>query len=95
MAEAGPIRRIVVPFICLAITAAAVNNVYGDTTEVERLAEERACGKEQCSVKILEVSKTPFSHTYVYQTSLKGQAQARVECARELVLVGSYECERK
>ena len=93
MAEAGPIRRIVIPVVCLAITAAGLNNVYGDTAEVERLAEERACGKEDCSVKVLEVSKTPFSHTYVYQTSIKDQSSARVRCAREMVLVGSYACE--
>jgi hypothetical protein len=95
MAEAGPIRRIVVPFVCLAVTAAGINNVYGDTSEVEALAEQTACGKDNCAVKILEASKTPFGHTYVYQTSVADQGKARVECARAMFLVGAYACERK
>jgi hypothetical protein len=44
---------------------------------------------------MVEMSKTPFGHKYVYQTNVDNQATARVECAREYVLVGSYECEKK
>jgi hypothetical protein len=95
MADAGPIRRIIIPFVCLAITAAGLNNVYGDASEVERLSEQTACGSEQCAVTKVEEGRTPFSHKYVYQTSLKAQTTATVECSRELVLIGAWHCEKK
>lgn len=95
MAERGTISRIIIPVVCLLVTAAGLNNVYGDSGDVERLAESAACGGEHCSVKMVEMSKTPFGHKYVYQTNVDNQTTARVECAREYVLVGSYECEKK
>lgn len=95
MAERGLIGRIIVPAICIAITAAGLNNVYGDASEVERLAEQTACGKEHCAVTKLEASRNPISARYRYQTSVEKQTTATVECTREYWLIGEYRCELK
>lgn len=94
MASGGGVVRIVIPLACLALTVAGLNNVYGDASEVEKLAEQTACGAENCSVTKVEMARSPFSQKYVYQTSLKGQTTVSVECSREFVFVGEYSCEQ-
>jgi hypothetical protein len=95
MAEAGPIRRIVIPVVCLAVTALGLMNVYGDASDVERLAEEAACGTVGCAVQRVEGRRTPFSHRYTYQLSRESMKTSAVECSREYLLVGAYRCESK
>lgn len=95
MAQAGAIRRIVIPVLCIVVTALGLNNVYGDSTAVEALAEQTACGAKDCAVKLVGEQKTPFSHTYTFQTSVRNMASVAVECSREYWLVGEYHCAQK
>jgi hypothetical protein len=95
MSDAGPIRRFAIPIFFLGVTALGLINVYGDASEVERLAEETACGKVGCAVQRVEARRTPFSHYYAYQLSLQSTKTSGVECAREFVLVGDYGCTSK
>jgi len=95
VAERSVFGRVIVPFLCIAVTVAGLNNVYGDASEVERLAEQTACGKDNCAVTKIEASRTPLSHRYRYQTSVEKQTTAAVECSREYWLIGEYHCELK
>jgi hypothetical protein len=92
MAQAGPIRRVVIPVVCLVATGLGLNNVYGDTTAVERLAEETACGAPGCAAQQIAGNRSPLSHQYTYQLDLKSVRTRSVECKREYVLVGEYHC---
>lgn len=89
------LARTIVPALCIAVTVAGLMNTYGDATEVEKLAEQTACGKEHCAVTKTEQRRSPFSHRYVYQTSLKRQTTAAVECTREFILIGAYACAKQ
>lgn len=95
MAQAGPIRNIVIPVVCLGATALGLRNVYADSTDVEREAEIAACGKPACAAQQIGGSRTPLSHTYTYQLSRESSRTATVECSREFVLIGDYGCELK
>jgi hypothetical protein len=87
--------RVLVPVVCIGVTVAGLVNTYGDASVVERLAEQEACGKEHCSVTTVEMQRNPFSHRYVFQTSVERQQTTAVECAREYVLIGNYGCKKQ
>lgn len=95
---AHAIVRPLVALICLAGTALGLNNTYGDNSEVRALAEQTACGKQQCSVKTLHEARSAFEQTFGFQTALveKGKpgrgASVDVACQRALYLLGQYQC---
>jgi hypothetical protein len=93
MAEPGVVRRVIIPFVLLALTGLGLVNTYGDATEVRKLAEQTACPEPTCTASLREFSRSPFSHEYVYQVG-KGGAQVTVKCARTAIFVGEYRCEK-
>jgi hypothetical protein len=102
MAESRGIARPIVFFLCIAVTAAGLNNVYGSNAEVIAKAETVACGKPSCSVQMTAMSRNPITQTFTFQIAPQGQGSAmvsgsrsvNVDCTREYLLVGAYECAR-
>lgn len=97
MASDGPgvFRRIVLPVTLLGLTALGLVNTYGDATNVERLAEQTACGgAAPCSVRLSEFSRSPLSHEYAFQVGKRGDS-VKVSCARSAIFVGEYACKKK
>ncbi|MEP7051181.1 MAG: hypothetical protein ABJB12_12555 [Pseudomonadota bacterium] len=84
--------------LCLIGTVLGLNNTYGDDTELKALAERAACGKAQCSLRMLHENRSAFKTAFSYQTKLleKGNADRSasvdVECERALYLLGEYRC---
>lgn len=93
MADAGIVRRVIVPMFFLGLTAAGLYNTYGDATAVQNLAALTACGgSRMCELHMTQFSRSPFSHEYSYQLE-KGGAVV-VKCARKFIFVGDYACEK-
>ena len=96
--ETRSVVRAVVALICIAGTALGLNNTYGDNSEVKALAQRTACGSPSCSIGVLRESRSAFSQSFSFQTTLaqKGKnqrsASVDVECKRKQVLLGDYEC---
>jgi hypothetical protein len=90
--------RAVFAVICIAGTALGLANTYGDNTEVKALAQKAACGAPDCGISVLRESRSAFSQSFSFQTTLvqKGKsgqsASVDVECKRKQVLLGEYEC---
>jgi hypothetical protein len=90
--------RALVAVVCLAATGLGLNNTYGDDSEVKALAQKAACGSPSCSVKLLRESRSAFSESFSFQTTLvqKGKsgsgASVDVKCKRKQILFGDYEC---
>lgn len=96
--ETRTLVRVVVAAICIAVTVLGLENTYGDNSEVKALAQKTACGSPNCSVNVLRESRSAFSQSFSFQTTLaqknKGQRSASVdvECKRKQVLIGDYSC---
>jgi hypothetical protein len=96
--EARSIIRPLFLLVCLGGTALGLNNTYGDDAELKALAEQTACGRAQCSVKMLNEHRSAFNAAFGFQTRLiqKGKtdrsASADVECRRDYYLLGEYHC---
>lgn len=90
--------RALVAVLCIAGTALGLANTYGDNSEVKALAQKTACGSPNCSVSVLRESRSAFSQSFGFQTTLvqKGKngqsASVDVECKRKQILIGDYEC---
>ena len=101
MAESRGIGRSIVFVVCIAVTAFGLINVYGDNADVRAKAETVACGGPQCSVQMTAMSRNPITQSFTFQIAPKGQGSAMVagsksadvECTREYLLVGDYQCE--
>ena len=91
MSEPGIVRRVVLPVVLLGLTALGLLNTYGDSTGVEKLAAETACGGQMCPVQMREFQRSPFAHEYVFAVGKAGQ-RVSVKCARAWVFVGDYAC---
>jgi hypothetical protein len=94
VAEPGVFRRVILPVVLLGLTAAGLLNTYGDSTGVEKMAADTACGGQPCPVQMTEFNRSPFSQEYVYQVGKAG-VKVGVKCAREAIFFGDYRCEKK
>jgi hypothetical protein len=94
VADTGVVRRVILPVVLLGLTAAGLLNTYGDSTGVEKLAAETACGGQMCPVRMTEFTRSPFSHEYVFNVGKAGTRTA-VKCARAAIFFGDYHCEKK
>ncbi len=94
MADGGIVRRVILPVTLLGLTAAGLLNTYGDSTGVQKLAAETACGGQMCPVRMLEFTRSPFSHEYVFEVGKSGE-RANVKCARTAIFFGDYKCEKR
>jgi len=95
VSQPGPVRRIVIPALCIGLTAAGLYNVYGDSSAVTALAERTACGTPGCAVKMIEYSRTPFNHAYTFQLDVKTGRVTQVACTRAFLFLGDYSCSAK
>jgi len=100
MAESRGIGRSIVFFVCIAITAAGLINVYGSNADVIPKAETVACGRPSCAVQMTGMSRNPITQSFTFQVTPPGQGSsmargsktANVDCTRKFLLVGDYEC---
>lgn len=96
--ETRTLVRVVVATLCIAITVLGLQNTYGDDSEVKALAQKTACGSPNCSVSVLRESRSAFSQSFSFQTTLAEKAKPSrsasvdVECKRKQVLIGEYGC---
>ena len=90
----GVFRRLILPVTLLGLTALGFLNTYGDSTGVQKLAAETACGGAMCEVTLREVSKNPIAHKYVYQVGKKAN-EVTVECQKSAIFLGEYACVKK
>ncbi len=100
MYNAGDMRRTFqsgVFLLCVIFSVAGAYNVMSDNAEVERLAQEVACGAggakapaAACKAQKTRMERTPFAQTFDFATAKR---QVTVRCARSAVLVGDYACE--
>ena len=96
--ETRTVVRGLIAVICIAGTGLGLANTYGDNSEVKELAQKAACGSPNCSISVLRESRSAFSQSFSFQTTLiqKGKsgqnASVDVECKRKQVLLGDYEC---
>lgn len=100
MAEGkSALPRLVVFGLCLGATALGAINTYGDNSAVVAQAEALACGAgAECSFHLLRQERSPFAQRFGFQVTQKAEkgrnrtVSADVECAREYVLLGEYQC---
>ncbi len=88
-----------VGLLLMAASAIGVYNVLSDNADVERMAQEAACGggvgkapQASCAARKTMMERTPIAQTFEFAT---GKKQVTVRCARAAVLVGDYACEAR
>jgi hypothetical protein len=84
--------RKTVSVLLLVATLLGLYNVYGDSPEVQQLAEHSACAGSPC-VRLLRSHRTPMGQDFEFQTSVRPQRSREVHCARAYVLLGGYSCQ--
>jgi hypothetical protein len=84
----------------IVASAIGVYNVLSDNAEVERLAQEVACGggvgkaaQLGCTAQKTMMERTPVGQTFDFATNNKKQPSVTVRCRRSALLVGEYACE--
>jgi hypothetical protein len=78
--------------ICVLASAAGMYNVMSDNAEVEKLAQQVACGNDSpmtCRAQKTFMERSPFAQTFEFATA---KAKIAVRCTRSAVLVGDYAC---
>lgn len=101
MSSSRSLIRPLIFVLCIALTALGLRNTYGDNSEEQRMAEQIACDNENCSTNLMSVSRSALGQSFVIQVIDKknGRSQSsgvvNIECARTLIFIGDYECERK
>jgi hypothetical protein len=89
--------------LLMAASAVGVYNVACDNADVERLAQEAACGggtgkaaQLGCTAQKTKMVRTPWDQTFELVTAVtasKKSGTATVHCMRSAVLVGDYSCQ--
>jgi hypothetical protein len=88
--------------LLMAASAVGVYNVACDNADVERLAQEAACGggtgkpaQLGCTAQKTKMVRTPWNQAFDFVTGMPGKKSgtASVNCMRSAVLVGEYSCE--
>ncbi len=98
---AKSVFRVGLMVVCVGGTTLGLNNTYGDNSEVVANAQQVACGKPNCSYRLLRESRSAFSHEYAFQTELLAKGKptasgtAEVVCKREFILLGGFLCTPK
>ena len=85
-----------VGLLLIVASLVGVYNVVADNADVEKLAEEAACGGGPgkaavpgCTARKTMIERTPLAQTFEFATAKKS---VTVRCARSAVLVGEYAC---
>ncbi len=76
--------------VAALVTLSTVMNVFGDNTDVIKLAEQKVCeGKQKCSFAKSSLARTPIGQ---YVTFSDGKRSVEVVCRRAAVAFGDYSC---
>ena len=96
MADTKRVLRSTFSALLIGATILGLVNVYGDNSDVKRLAERTACGNEDCSVTMTQMELNPFSQSFTLQTQVRNKRQpaqtVHVKCRRSAWLLGDYSC---
>jgi len=79
-------------FACVLASAAGMYNVMSDNAEVEKLAQETACGAEgpaTCRAQKTLMERNPIAQRFDFALPKR---TVTVRCTRAFVLVGDYGC---
>jgi hypothetical protein len=82
--------------VCVVASAAGMYNVMSDNAEVEKLAQQTACGDESptsCRAQKTMMERTPFGQSFTFATGKKKEVAVR--CSRAFVLAGDYACAQR
>ncbi len=98
--EAKSALRIAIVVSCLGLTALGYRNSNGDNSDVVALATRAACTNEECIAVLGQTARSSFGHEYAFQVRgakepVSSARQMIVECKRELVFVGEWQCKPK
>lgn len=89
--------RPLISVLLITLTVLGLHNVYADNAEVQKRAEEIACGGETCSARLVQLERTVLAQTFTFDTRpSEPRASSRtsvVKCQREFVFAGGYRCE--
>ena len=96
MRRLGSVLSFLVSVACLALFAGGLNNVYGDSREVDRLANQTACGDQDppCKARMTFWSRDVLGQTFTFTLAARSGAErtVTVTCRRELYVFGEYRC---
>jgi hypothetical protein len=86
---AGPkaYLRLFVAIACIAVSLAAMLNVFADNADVLAKAKGIACADGPCDLARLD--RTPFAQTFDFRTT---PGVITVRCARGAIFFGEYGC---
>jgi hypothetical protein len=98
--EGRTLLRVAVVVICLGFTGLGYRNSNGDNSDAIAVATKAACGDGDCSASLEQQARGSFGHEYSFKTERRtsgktSMSQVIVSCARELVLVGDWQCQPK
>ena len=101
MSNARSLIRPLVAVTCIGLTALGLRNTYADNIEEKKLAEQLVCSEPGCSARLISESRSAIGQSFAFQIveTKAGRTQssgiAHIECSRELIFLGAYQCERK
>lgn len=76
--------------LCVAASGLGIYNVMSDNADVERLAQQAACGDQTpCRAQKTSVERTPIAQTFEFVTAKR---KVTIRCARSFILAGDYAC---
>jgi hypothetical protein len=96
--SAKSLARPTIFIVCIGLTALGLRNTYADNAAEKQLAEQTACGKPGCSLRMLSESRNAIGQTFAFQTEKLGAgtpesaAIVPVKCEREWMFIGDYRC---
>lgn len=83
--------------LLITLTVLGLLNVYADNSDVQRRAEEVACGPEPCTTRLTQLQRTVLAQTFTFDTRPQdgrgGSSTVVVRCQREFIFAGGYSCE--
>lgn len=96
MAGSSAFIRPLISVLLVSLTVLGLSNVYSDNTDEVKMASEVACGTKVCETNMVQMQRSVLSQSFVFQTRPsdgKGDsATVSVECTRQYVFAGRYEC---
>lgn len=91
--------RPLISVLLITLTVLGLINVYADNSDVQRRAEEVACGREPCTTRLTQLQRSVLAQTFTFDTrSLDGRGGSSnvvVRCQRAFIFAGGYSCETR
>jgi hypothetical protein len=89
--ETKNVVKAVITVACLVGSAAAIYNVQGDNSALQKRAEQMACGPKSCA-RLLGLQRQPTSQTFTFQLEPGSATTKIIECSPAFLLFGEYDC---